>query len=135
MARKTSIAVVCALLAVLLFPHALWAQDIDDLKKGVVKITTHVEGQQPKVGTGFIVRLEKDAAYIVTASHVIEGDPKPQITFFLQPQQPFTAQVVGIESENQKGLASLRVSGAVPEGLVALTLDQTNPIIGENRSC
>ena len=87
--------VVCLLLALLLFfssPHALRAQDIDDLKKGVVKITAHVEGQQPKVGTGFIVRLEKDAAYIVTASHVIEGDPKPQITFFLQPQQPFTAQ-------------------------------------------
>lgn len=122
--------VVCALLAVLLFPHALWAQDIDDLKKGVVKITAHVEEQQPKVGTGFIVRLEKDAAYIVTASHVIEGDPKPQITFFPQPQQPFIAQIIGIESENQKGLASLRVSGAVPEGLVALTLDQTNPISG-----
>ncbi len=130
MTRKTSITVVCALLAVLLFPHALWAQDIEDLKKGVVKITAHVEGQQPKVGTGFIVRLEKDAAYIVTASHVIDGDPKPQITFFPQPQQPFTAQVIGIESENQKGLASLGVSGAVPEGLVALTLDQTSPITG-----
>jgi formylglycine-generating enzyme required for sulfatase activity len=130
MTGKTPITVVCALLAVLFFPHALWAQDIDDLKKGVVKITAQVEGQQPKVGTGFIVRLERDAAYIVTASHVIEGDPKPQITFFLQPQQPFTAQVIGIESESQRGLASLRVSGAVPEGLVALTLDQTNPITG-----
>jgi Uncharacterized conserved protein len=129
MTRKTSITVVCALLAVLLFPHALWGQDIEDLKKGVVKITAHVEGQQPKVGTGFIVRLEKDAAYIVTASHVIEGDPKPQITFFPQPQS-FTAQIIGIESENQKGLASLRVSGAVPEGLMALTLDQTSSITG-----
>jgi formylglycine-generating enzyme required for sulfatase activity len=130
MTRKTSITVVCALQAVLLFPHALWGQDIEDLKKGVVKITAHVEGQQPKVGTGFIVRFEKEAAYIVTASHVIEGDPKPQITFFPQPQQPFTAQIIGIESENQKGLASLRVSGAVPEGLMALTLDQTSPITG-----
>jgi hypothetical protein len=43
-------------------------------KLGVVKITAEVEGEQPKVGTGFIVRWEKDAAYIVTASHVIEGD-------------------------------------------------------------
>ena len=54
-----------------LLPRLLWAQAIDDLKKGVVKITAHVEGQQPKVGTGFVVRMEKDAAYIVTAAHVI----------------------------------------------------------------
>ena len=73
----------CALLLLAaLFPHALWAQDIAQVKTGVVKITAHVEGQQPKVGTGFIVRVEKDAAYIVTAAHVIEGDPKPQMTFF-----------------------------------------------------
>ena len=37
------------------FPGSLWAQDIAQVKKGVVKITAHVEGQQPKVGTGFIV--------------------------------------------------------------------------------
>ncbi len=118
------------MLATFMLPHILWGQDIEDLKKGVVKITAQVEGQQPTVGTGFIVRLEKDAAYIVTASHVIQGDPKPQITFFPKPQQPFTAKIIGIESENPNGLASLRVSGAVPEGLVALTLDQTSPIIG-----
>ena len=118
------------MLATFMLPHILWGQDIEDLKKGVVKITTQIQGQQPTVGTGFIVRLEKDAAYIVTASHVIQGDPKPQITFFPKPQQPFTAKIIGIESENPNGLASLRVSGAVPEGLVALTLDQTSPIIG-----
>ena len=67
------------------FPPLLLAQDIDDMKRGVVKITAQAEGKT-KVGTGFIVRLEKDAAYIVTASHVIEGDPKPQVTFFPQPQ-------------------------------------------------
>ena len=62
------------MLATFLLPHILWGQDIEDLKNGVVKITAHVEGQHSKVGTGFIVRLEKDAAYIVTACHVIEGD-------------------------------------------------------------
>jgi S1-C subfamily serine protease len=67
---------LCALLLLaVLFPHALRAQDIAQIKKGVVKITAHVEGQQPKVGTGFIVRVDKDAAYIVTAAHVTEGDP------------------------------------------------------------
>ena len=128
--RTAFVATWFTMLTLILFPPTLRAQDFEELKSGVVKITAQVEGQQPKVGTGFIVRLEKDVAYIVTASHVIEGDPKPQITFFPQPQQPFIAQIIGIESENQKGLASLRVSGAVPEGLVALTLDQTSPIIG-----
>lgn len=111
------------------FPALLLAQDIAQVKKGVVKITAQVEGKT-RVGTGFIVRLEKDAAYIVTASHVIEGDPKPQITFFPQPQQTFTAQIIGIESENQKGLAALRVSGAIPDGVTALTLDQTSGVTG-----
>ena len=114
----------------LLPPHFLWGQDIDDLKKGVVKITAHVEGQQPKVGTGFVVRVEKDAAYIVTAAHVIEGDPKPQITFLPQPQQPLTAQVIGIEGGDQHGLAALRVAGPIPESVVALALDHTTKVAG-----
>ena len=64
---------VLFLLAVL-FPHALWAQDITQVKKGVVKITAQVEGKN-RVGSGIIVKLEEDHAYIVTASHVIEGRP------------------------------------------------------------
>lgn len=90
-------------------PSLLWAQGIAQVKAGVVKITAQVEGRT-KTGTGFIVRLDKDAAYIVTAAHVIEGNPKPQITFFPQAQQPFAAQVVGIEGGDQHGLASLRVA-------------------------
>ncbi len=121
---------LCALLLLtLISPHPLLAQDIAQIKKGVVKITAQVEGKN-RVGSGIIVKLEEGHVYIVTASHVIKGDSTPQITFFPQPQQPFSAQIIGIESENPNGLASLRVSGAVPEGLVALTLDQTSPIIG-----
>ncbi|HSE57663.1 MAG TPA: SUMF1/EgtB/PvdO family nonheme iron enzyme [Nitrospiraceae bacterium] len=119
-----------AILVLVLFSTILHAQQIEELKSGVVKITAQVEGQQPKVGTGFIVRLEKDAAYLVTAAHVIEGDPKPRVSFFPQPQQSFTARIIGIESENQKGLASLLVTGPLPEGLIALTLDQTSRIAG-----
>lgn len=113
-----------------LLPHLLWGQDIDDLKNGVVKITAHAEGQQPKVGTGFIVRVDKDAAYIVTAAHVIEGDPKPTVTFFPLTQQPLAAQVVGIEGGDQHGLAALRVAGPIPDGVVALALDLTTKAAG-----
>jgi hypothetical protein len=113
-----------------LLPHLLLGQDIDNLKKGVVKITAHVEGQQPKVGTGFVVRVDKDAAYIVTAAHVTEGDPKPTVTFFPLAQQPLAAQIVGIEGGEHHGLAALRVAGPIPEGVVALALDLTTKVAG-----
>jgi hypothetical protein len=40
------------------------AQEMKQLKPGVVKITAKAQ-DVTKVGTGFIVRLEKDDAYIV----------------------------------------------------------------------
>lgn len=121
----------CALLLpALLVPDFLQAQDIAQVKKGVVKITAQGEGQQSKVGTGFIVRLDKDASYIVTAAHVVEGDPKPTVTFFSSPQQSFVAQVVGIEGGDPQGLAALRVTGAIPEDVVALLLDLTTKVVG-----
>jgi hypothetical protein len=106
-----------------------YAQTPDDLKKGVVKITAQVDGKT-KVGTGVIVRLDNDAAYIVTAAHVVEGDSKPTVTFFLNPQQPFVAQVVGIEGGDPQGLAALRVAGLIPDGVVALSLDLTTKVVG-----
>ncbi|HSL04976.1 MAG TPA: SUMF1/EgtB/PvdO family nonheme iron enzyme [Nitrospiraceae bacterium] len=121
---------LCALLLLaVLFPHALWAQDIAQVKAGVVKITAQVDGKS-KTGTGFIVRVEKDAAYIVTAAHVTEGDPKPTVTFFPQTHQPLTAQIVGIEGGEQHGLAALRVAGPIPKGVVALALDLTTKVAG-----
>jgi hypothetical protein len=113
-----------------LVPHDLWAYNNDDLKRGIVKITAQGEGQQAKVGTGVVVRLDKDAVYIVTATHVVEGDPKPTVTFSSQPPQPFVAQVVGIEGGDPQGLAALRVAGPVPDGVVALPLDRTTKVAG-----
>ena len=82
-------------LTAILLPLVTWAQSsvgipsigatsLAELKAGVVKITTHTGGTT-KVGTGVIVRVESGAAYIVTAAHVIEGDPDPQVQFFSQP--------------------------------------------------
>jgi hypothetical protein len=110
--------------------NATYAQATDDLKKGVVKITAQGEGQQAKVGTGVVVRVEKDAVYIVTVAHVVEGDPKPTVTFFSNLQRPFVAQVVGIEGGDHHGLAALRVAGPVPDSVVALPLDRTTKVIG-----
>lgn len=54
------------------------ANDVRGLKDGVVKIIAHVNGQS-KVGTGVVIRQDADAVFIATASHVIEGDPKPTV--------------------------------------------------------
>ncbi len=113
-----------ALCIFLLFPCLVCASEIEDFKKGVVKITALLNGQ-PMVGTGFIVRLDQDAAYIVTAAHVISGDSKPQIWFFPHPHQSFPSQVLGIDGTNENGLATLLVSNTIPDGLVALPLDPT----------
>jgi formylglycine-generating enzyme required for sulfatase activity len=121
-----SLAIACVTLS---DPLSATAQGVDKLKRGVVKITAKVEGQT-KVGTGFIVRIDKDATYVVTAAHVIEGDPNPQITFIPQPQQSFMAQVIGSEGGEEKGLAALRIAEPIPQGVVALALDQTSQIVG-----
>ena len=112
----------CFLLGVLsvtfFFPALLWAQDIAQIKKGVVKITAQVDGKN-KIGSGIIVKLEEDHAYIVTASHVIEGDPQPNVMFFSAPHRPFRARVLGLEGGNPAGLAALLIEGKIPPGLQA----------------
>lgn len=120
-----SVKIVTALLTTLLIVHFLCAaslshaQTIEELKKGVVKITARSEGQQLKVGTGFIVRLEKDAAYIVTASHVVEGDPQPKVVFRGKESKSFPAQVKGMKGGDPRGVAVLVVLRDLPDDLQA----------------
>ncbi len=101
----------------------------EDLKKGVVKITAQTEGKG-KVGTGFVVRLEKDAAYIVTASHVIEGDPQPKVVFYGKESKNFPAQVRGSKGKDPRGVAVLVVQGDALQGLEALPLNSDFEING-----
>ena len=105
------------------------AQPITQLKAGVVKITSRVEGTET-VGTGIIVRLEKDAAYIATASHVVEGDPNPLVTFFANPTRSHRARILGLDGGNPKGLAALVVEGNLPKGVRALPLEPTISLSG-----
>ena len=120
---------VSVFLPALLAPGLLCAEPIEDIKAGIVKITAEVNGK-PRVGTGIIVRLEKEAAYIVTASHVVEGDQEPQVAFYPDPNEPFTAKVLGSETGEEKGLAALRVKGTLPSELRALQLDTETTVRG-----
>jgi formylglycine-generating enzyme required for sulfatase activity len=117
----------CSIL-ILVFTQAgsLHAEDIARLQSGVVKITAKPPEGTPKIGTGFIVRLEGTAVYIVTAAHVVAGDPHPQVEFFTKRNVPVPAEVSpGAEGGDEiRGLALLMVKGKenIPSSLGALPL-------------
>lgn len=113
----------------LLIPQFVNAQDIAQVKKGVVKITAQVESKN-RVGSGVVVKLDEDHVYIVTASHVIEGDQHPNVFFYAAPHRSYRARVLGLEGGNPAGLAALLVEGKIPSDLVALSLDQTVSVSG-----
>ncbi len=92
-------------------------------ESSVTKVTAQADGSR-KTGTGFIVQLSEDQAYVVTAAHVVEGDNKPEIEFFTRRNAPVAARIVGLEGGDPKGLALLLVSGRanLPSGLGVLSL-------------
>jgi len=117
------------LLLTVVFPSSVWANDIGQVKKGVVKITAQVEGKQ-RVGSGVVVKVDEDHVYIVTASHVIEGDSQPSVFFYASPHRAHRARVLGLEGGDPAGLAALLVEGKIPSDLVALHLDQATKVNG-----
>lgn len=120
---------VVTLVLVTAIPSA--AQTIEDLKKGVVKITAQADGKI-KVGTGFVVRLEKDTVYVVTAAHVVQGDPKPQLTFYARQDTQYPATVRNAEGNEERGLALLvaKTPGDALSGVTALAMDTTTKLSG-----
>ena len=111
------------------FPGKVWANNIEQLRAGVVKITAHVEGKR-KVGTGFVVRLDKDEAFVVTASHVIEGAQQIEVAFYSQRTRPLPARVIEMEGGDPRGLAALKVHGQLPTDIVVLEWDPTVRMTG-----
>ena len=55
------------------------------------------------MGTGFIVRLDPDIVYIVTAAHVVAGDPQPSVEFFTNPNVPVRATVLTRKETSERG--------------------------------
>jgi hypothetical protein len=106
------------------------AQDVDDLKNGIVKIRAQ-QGGTARTGTGFIVRLAGDSAYIVTAAHVVEGDPHPGVAFFPRANEYFQADMLGIEGGDPRGVAALIVKNSqLPDGLRAFSVSSNVNIRG-----
>jgi hypothetical protein len=120
--RQLVFTIACALFIFFLACDLGYADDVQSLKAGVVKITANVNGQA-KVGTGVVIRQEADAVFIATASHVIEGDPKPTVHFYSQPSRLVPATVVGMEGGDPRGLAVLVVREDFPDTLRVLPLN------------
>lgn len=133
MARSALLVCLTLLLGVgLIHAQEIGAQDIARLQSGVVKITAKPPSGTTNIGTGFIVRLETTAAYIVTAAHVVAGDAHPKVEFFTKRNMPVTAEVLGLEGDHEvRGLALLVVRGEnLPTGLTALSLAATTRLSG-----
>ena len=86
----------------------------EQIKKSVVRIRA-----ENREGTGFVVGVSDDKAYIVTVSHVVEGDPKPTVEFF--ENNKFEAEVLDNEAQ-ENGLALLSVKGLIPYDVMPLYL-------------
>lgn len=120
-------------LLALLVPDFLQAEDIARLQAGVVKITAKPPSGTANIGTGFIVQLDKDAAYIVTAAHVVAGDQRPRVEFFTKRNVPVVAEVLGLEGDDEvRGFALLVARGAenLPNDLTALSLSAAALLTG-----
>jgi hypothetical protein len=83
-----------SLILLLLSPSLSHSQILEERKSGVVKITARVSGHE-RIGTGFIVNLQGNAAYIVTVSDVVENDSTPQVAFFSEGLRPLTTDTDG----------------------------------------
>jgi Protein of unknown function (DUF1566)/Trypsin-like peptidase domain len=121
--------IVFAILIVLVFANVplplLGAVGIEELKKGVVKITAQVEDRN-KVGTGFIVRVEQDSVYVVTAAHVVAGASTIEAEFFTDRNHFHVTRVLGLEGDDEAGgVAVLKIEKAFPRDAMALQTDQT----------
>ena len=98
------------------------AADDRDFRSGVVQIeSTSPEGKLRK-GAGIVVSIDGDAAFIITAAHVVAGDKTPKIELFTNPL-PVEATVTRQDLQIDIALLVVRGSDKRFEGLQALPLD------------
>ena len=113
---------------------SVWSEvDIGVLKRGVVKISSEFSNSR-KVGTGFIVARGKKHLFIVTASHVVEGEAEVPhtilATFFTNQEEALPAKVVKKEGGDPRGLALLKVKGDLPDEVEILSWDASTQVSG-----
>lgn len=121
---------ISALMILLLITTVSAAQDMKALKAGVVRIKNNNSGE---VGAGFIVGIDQELIYILTASHVVTGDGKPEVYFFNYQFRPLSAEQINRDDDNPKGLALLLVrsdNGQMLAGLATLKFADSSDVNG-----
>ena len=127
------VVVWCLVMIGVSLPSIFAEIDIGTLKKGVVRISSEFSNTR-KVGTGFIAAQGKKHLYIVTASHVVEGETEVphaiQVTFFTDQEDTFAAKIVKKQGGDPQGLALLKVKGDLPDDVQILPWDATTSVHG-----
>ncbi|MBS0588623.1 MAG: SUMF1/EgtB/PvdO family nonheme iron enzyme [Proteobacteria bacterium] len=109
---------ICLLIACLI-PSTVFAQDVDSLRRGVVKLSATANGVQ-KTGTGFIVHHDKQVTFIVTAMHIVEGDKFPKVAFYGQPHAWIDAEVLKNDPRTDISLLKVRDNAQIPMNIAPL---------------
>jgi hypothetical protein len=130
MIGKTFLRIGMSMSAVLVL-HAIYpAQNVSELKPGVVRI---VNNRTAEVGAGFIVKADGSEVYIITASHVVKGDQHPHVYLFNRQHTALLSDVLDSEySDPTKGLAllHLKLPSTSRAGITALKLGYSSPLDG-----
>jgi len=119
--RLWSCALALLLMTVLAPVYGLDDPANETLSSGVVRIKALDNGKD-SIGTGFVVRKDADAVWIVTAAHVVEGDDKPKVEFYQRQNNLVEAALINGDWDNSHGVALLKVERGFPEGVTALPL-------------
>lgn len=105
------------------------AQDMNTLKSSVVRVrnTYNQDG-----GTGFIIKIEGERAYIITASHVVKNNEHPSVYLYNKQNEPVQATLTYREDDEQRGLALLEIKAkkGTFAGLVPVTLRSSSDLKG-----
>ncbi len=88
-------------------------RDAEQIKKSVVRITAKESSQ----GTGFVVGVNGDTVYILTAYHVVKNDSTPNVEFFGEPRE-FQAKV--LENDDKVDISLLAVTGSTSPWAIPL---------------
>jgi len=107
--------------SLLLFSGFSHAENYDPLRAGIVKVISN-----RGTGAGFVINRDSEGAWIVTASHVIEGDANPKVVFYQQQNSEIDAEVLRLEGGDPRGIAVLKVSHRIPGNLPVLALAEHN---------
>lgn len=126
---RVSVLIFTIAISALVSDLKTFAQDINTLKSGVVRIQNN---KLHEVGTGFIVKVDGNQAYIITAAHVVRGDQHPSVNLYNHQQDALRAEVLDREEDDTKGLALLRLKllSTAATGIMTLKLGYTSNLNG-----